>query len=138
MFFWAYILMGLTALAAYWNWRAALAFFVALCVAMIVTAVGSPYTGVYFFASYACIGVLSFFLWDKIAGALLCVVSLPSFAHAIGLIEQMHRDYVGEFLFALGLLFTALSGPSGGYADRVAPAFLRRGSDSRAGVFRSR
>lgn len=117
--FYSLILLALCVLTAFRNLRAALVFGAGLLAAMAITALDPGYAHVYFFASYACIGVLAFFLADWRAGALVCLVAGVSAVHVFGFIDTLHRDIAGEVVFCLGLLAAAISGPSGGITDRV-------------------
>ena len=115
---WTVLLLGFCALAAYWNKKAAAIFAFALCCAAAVTIASPPYTQVWFFATYACVGAAVFFLLDWRAGALLCLVSLIGSAHVFGLVDLLQRDIAGEVAFTVSLIAACVLGPSSGIANR--------------------
>lgn len=129
----ATVLLGLCLIAAYWNRKRAAIFAGALLCAMTVTIVNPPYTPVPFFAIYACIAAVAFFLLDWKAGALLALVSLPGAALAFGFINQYQRDVGGEVLFVLALLAGAILKPSGGISTSIGGFAFRGGHSSNAG-----
>jgi len=111
-------LLSFCVLAARWNKKGAGVFALALSFASAITLTNPPYTEIWFFATYAGIGALVFFLYDWKAGALLCLVSLPGSALVFGYVDQFQRDIAGEIAFGAALLASVILGPSNGIAVR--------------------
>ncbi len=106
-------------------------FAVALSCAMAVT-IGQYYefynqniASVWFFATYACIGVIVSLFFDWMIGALLCVVSLASAAHVLGYISIGSRDILGEISFILCLIAASFSRPADGITGWRFPFTVR-------------
>lgn len=108
--------------------QAATIFLTPLVGAVTLMSINPPFTSLWFFAIYACVGALTFFLLDWKRGALVTLVSLPSAAHAGNYITALQRDITGEFLFVVCMCMGAYFGPSSGFANRLF-VFGRSGSD---------
>lgn len=129
---WPYLLAGCAATALF-NWRAALA--IAFCVVLV--RVTLPLGHLSFFAIYSCIGALTFFLLDRVAGVALCCVALLIVAHLFGVIGYSSKTIAAEVVLVLGMLASAYTGPSGGIlarADAVRDGGLDRLGDRSASV----
>lgn len=128
---WGLLLLAFCVIAALFNRRTGIVFAASLIAAMAITIANPPFVQVWFFASYACIGILLFLFFDWKLGALIGIVSLASFAHVAGYINALHRDIAGEILFALCLLAGTFSKPSGGISGFDAGSVLRGGNNPR-------
>jgi|GEM_PF-5116338 len=100
--------------------RTALA--LAVAVGLVQAAKGEfpvDHTQVYYAAIYATIGVLSYAIWDKVAGkASLAIAGL----FLIGAFADLPRDIIDaltEVAFLVGLIWAALNGPSAGIYTRL-------------------
>lgn len=110
---WPFLLGG-AAICALWNWRAGVLFAMAIVGVKITQYVAADPSQLFFFSIYSVLGVLAFFLWDKHAGVVLCLVGLIFASHMAGLIEHFPKVILTEIAVILGMLTCAISGPSGG------------------------
>ena len=111
-------LLGLCAICALFNWRAALAFALCIGVTKLLKSGNFPVEQIYFLAIYSCIGCLCFFLWDKVAGAFLVFVGMLYVGHVIGWVGHYPKVILAELVLVLGMFVSAYIGPSGGILAR--------------------
>lgn len=129
---WSLILLAFCVIAFLFNRRAGIVFAISLVVAMSITIANPPFVQVWFFASYACIGILLFLFLDWKLGALIGIVSLASFAYATGFIDVLYRDTVGEVLFALCLFAGTIFKPSSGVSGFDSSSVFRGRNNARS------
>ncbi|MGC1497274.1 MAG: hypothetical protein WA790_15805 [Sulfitobacter sp.] len=114
---WSALLLLVCVAAYFRNRKRAVIFGAALCCAIGITITNPLYTELWFFATYAGMGTLVFFLVDWKAGSLLCLVSIPGSIHVLGLIDKLQRDVSGEIAFVVALLAAVILGPSRGVSN---------------------
>ena len=123
---WPYLLGG-CAVAAIWNWRAALVFALAIIAGQATTRL--ELSQVDLLAAYTLLAVVATFFIDRYSGLVLAAFGLVIGAHLLGFIGHLPKIIAGEVLLVAGMLFSGFNGASGGLWTRNnTPAVGRRNS----------
>lgn len=64
--------------------------------------------------AYTAIAAIGAFYVDKMAGAFLALISLNIALEALGLLDTLPRQTIGEIVWIAGVLCCGIIGPSGG------------------------
>ena len=120
--------MGVTQVAKHFglpgNWRASFMFGLVVILVRIAFHFGDKQPTLVMAVIYACVAGLCLFFFDWVGGFVLAVIGLLIALEFVGILPQHSRQIIGEITFLFGVLFCALSGPSGGIFE---PSnFLRR------------
>lgn len=117
------ILLGIAAICAFWNWRAMIVFAAAILAIRLFLEitqleVKEGFSQLVVFAIYSCIGVMSLFFWDKLAGAVVIVLAFFTLIHIIDLLDWRAKVIIAEVVMVLGMLASAYLGPHTGILAR--------------------
>jgi hypothetical protein len=135
---WPFLLAG-SAVCAFWNWRAALFFALAVGSGQATTRLNL--SQVHLLAAYTLLAVVASYFFDRYSGFVLALFGLVIGAHIAGVIGHLPKVIAGEFLLVAGMLFSAYNGPSGGIGggarsfglDRLLSPVLSRPAPSGGG-----
>lgn len=131
MIVWPFLLAG-CAVTAFWNWKAAIMFALAVGVGQATTRFELSQT--HLLAGYTLLAVVASFFVDRYSGLVLAVFGLVIGAHIVGVIGHLPKVIAGEVLLVAGMLFSGFNGPSGGiWAGDTDPAVDRPSTDVVAG-----
>lgn len=113
---WPFLLLG-SAVCAYWNWRAGLAF--AICILLVRAGIYYELNNpiLYRMVLYSVTAFVVLFLVDRIAGGFFAVVSILLIAALFGFVEIKVQVIASEAVLVLGMFASAFFGPTGGLFD---------------------
>jgi hypothetical protein len=110
--------MGVTPIAKKFglpgNWRASFMFGLVVILVRIAFHFGDKQPTLVMAVIYACVAGLCLFFFDWVGGFVLAVIGFLIALEFVGILPNYPRQIIGEITFLLGVLFCALSGPSGG------------------------
>ena len=110
--------MGVTPIAKQFglpgNWRASFMFGLVVILVRIAFHFGDKQPTLVMAVIYACVAGLCLFFFDWVGGFVLAVIGFLIALEFVGILPKGLRQIIGEIVFLLGVLFCALSGPSGG------------------------
>jgi hypothetical protein len=127
---WPFLLAG-SAICAYWNWKAAIMFALAVGVGQATTRMELPQP--YLLAGYTLLAVVASMFVDRYSGFVLAAFGLVIGAHILGAIGHLPKVITGEIMLVAGMLFCGFNGPSGGLWERSSTSVADRHSRSVAG-----
>ena len=108
---WPYLLAG-CGITAFWNWRAALMFALAIGVGQATTRLNLSQA--HLLAGYTLLAVVATLFIDLYSGFVMAAFGLVIGAHIFGLIGHLPKVIAGEIMLVAGMLLCGFSGPSGG------------------------
>ena len=125
-------LLAACAIASYWNWRAALSYAVCIILVRAILYFGLNNPQLLIMVTYIVALFAVLFFVDTIAGGFLGIVALLYGAFLLGVIGHRGAMIWSEAAMVVGLLVSALVGPSGGQysgSDRSSHGVGRDSSD---------
>jgi len=123
---WPFLMAG-ALLCSWWNWRAGLSFLVCLGLVRLCINLELKDPLVWRMVLYSVIAVVALFFVDRVAGGFFALISLSLVCAMLGVYAANTHVYLSEAILVLGMLASAVSGPSGGLLAPLHPS--GRGSD---------